>query len=71
MKQEHDVNLPALLTVKQAAELLGVSIRTLYPLLHSDDGPPAIRVGERKIGIPRDGLLRWIDYRSRDLKAIQ
>ena len=53
---------PLLLTVPQAAELLGVSGDLVYDMVHRRE-LPAIRLG-RLIRIPRHGLDLWIDQQA-------
>lgn len=50
------------LTVEEAAKLLGVSRIKGYELAHSE-GFPAMRLG-RKLLIPRDRFLAWIDQQA-------
>ncbi|MGI6123551.1 MAG: helix-turn-helix domain-containing protein [Acetivibrionales bacterium] len=47
-----------LLSPKEAAVLLGVSYKTVLRLSRSKDFP-ALRIGEKKIGIPADMLQEW------------
>lgn len=58
---------PALLTVAQARRLLGNAIGRdkFYALLRAPGGPPHLRLGRRKIVIPRDALLRWLEEAAR------
>ena len=51
-----------MLTVEEAAKLLGVSRIKGYELAHSE-GFPAMRLG-RKLLIPRDRFLAWIDQQA-------
>ena len=51
--------LPAILTVEQLQQLLGISRVKAYELTHSK-GFPVIRIG-RAVRVPREGLLRWLD----------
>jgi excisionase family DNA binding protein len=50
-------NLPEFLTVREAAELLRVNVKTVHLLLA--DGLPHLRLGQRIIRISRDVLLSW------------
>lgn len=47
-----------ILTVQEAAEMLKLSSRTVYNLVHVD-GFPAVRIG-KSLRIPRDLLMRWV-----------
>lgn len=49
-----------LLKAPDLAEELGVSLPTVYRILHSDDGPAYIRIG-RSIRIPADSVKEWIE----------
>jgi len=53
----HEANVPKLLTVKQAAELLQVSIWTIRRWIHAD-ALPCIRIG-REFRIKRDSLTEF------------
>ena len=55
-----DQDLDQLLREQEAAELLGVSHRTLQRWRCTGEGPPFIRCGPRAIGYCRRDLLRWI-----------
>ncbi len=51
-----------LLTVREAAETLGISRATVYTLIHRDDFP-SIRIGS-KILINAKKLQEWVDNQS-------
>lgn len=53
---------PALLTVREAAEMLRVGRNLAYELVQRGE-LPALRVG-RAIRIPRAALLAWIEEQS-------
>ena len=56
----NDVNaLPAILTIENVRQILGVSRPTAYELAHRQ-GFPTMRFG-RAIRIPRDAFLRWLE----------
>lgn len=48
-----------MLTVPEAAQILRIDKVTVYELAKSN-GFPALRIG-RRVLIPRDALLRWIE----------
>lgn len=50
------------ITPKEAAGMLGLSMTTMYELVHSE-GFPSIRVG-KKILINVEGLRNWVNERS-------
>lgn len=52
--------LPLTLTVYEVADLLNVSLRVAYALT-KQRGFPAVRVGERRLVIPRDRFLKWLN----------
>jgi excisionase family DNA binding protein len=51
--------LPAVLTVQQVQDILGISRVKAYELTHAR-GFPVIRVG-RAIRVPRELFRRWLD----------
>lgn len=54
-------DVPLVLSVKQAARLIGVGYRPVYDLARTADFP-ALKLGNRII-IPRDALRAWLDNR--------
>lgn len=48
------------LNVEELSEVLGISRPVAYELIKKN-GFPAIRVSERRIVIPVDGLCRWLE----------
>jgi len=55
--------LPLILKVEQVAEVLGISRKTAYSLVRSKDFP-AVRVGEKRLVIPRDKFLLWLHTKA-------
>lgn len=53
-------NEPLVLTPKEVGKLLSLSRGVLYSALHRG-AIPCIRVSPRKIIIPRDRFLRWLN----------
>ena len=53
-----ETDLPALLTVAEAAVLLRVNRKTIYEAIRCGNMPGAIRVG-RVLRIQRDAVLSW------------
>lgn len=49
-----------LLSISEAAVVLGISRPSIYRLIHADDGFPIIRVGGRVL-IPVKQLREWLD----------
>ena len=54
--------LPAVLTVEQVQNILGLSRPKTYKLVNTA-GFPTIRIG-RAIRVPREAFLRWMDERK-------
>lgn len=50
------------ITAKEAASMLGVSMPTMYELVHRQDFP-SIKVG-RKILVNVEGLKKWVEEQS-------
>ena len=50
------------ISTKEAAQMLGVSLPTMYELVHIE-GFPSIRVG-KKILVSVEGLRHWVNERS-------
>ncbi len=53
-------DLPLVLKVEQIAEILQVGRNTAYNLTRQA-GFPAVRVGEKRVVIPRDRFLQWLN----------
>jgi excisionase family DNA binding protein len=53
-------DLPVCLNVPDVAKYLGVSRSVAYKLVRQP-GFPSIRVGEKRIVIPRDKFKEWIE----------
>ena len=51
--------LPLFLNAETLAKLLGVSISSIYELMHEKDFP-AIRMGSRLV-VPKEKIQHWID----------
>ncbi len=52
-------NLPSMLTVAEAADVLRVSLNQMYYLIDKDNTIPVLNLGRKKL-IPRDELKEWI-----------
>ena len=55
--------LPLFLNAETAAKLLGVSISSMYELMH-EKGFPVLRIGSRLV-IPKEKLQVWVEQRIR------
>ena len=62
------MNEPLTISVAEAAELLGISTKTAYDLVHQE-GFPAIRI-KRRIRVSYSGLKEWIKQQSGEREAI-
>lgn len=51
-----------ILSVKQAAQYLGIGLNSAYRLVHRKDFP-SVKIGKRII-IPKVHLDRWIEFNS-------
>ena len=56
--------MPVMLSVNQAAEVLGISNVSLYKLIEKDKSFPVVQLGRRK-SIPKEQLKEWIDEKSK------
>jgi excisionase family DNA binding protein len=54
--------LPAVLTMREIQDILGVAKRTAYALARRDDFP-ALRLG-KTIRVPREAFLRWLEEQA-------
>lgn len=54
--------LPLFLNAQTAAKLLGVSISSMYELMH-EKGFPVLRIGSRLV-IPKEKLQAWVEQRT-------
>lgn len=52
-------------TLKEVAELLGVSVECLIRWRRVGDGPPFIRLGSRKIAYEMRDVAAWLNSRQR------
>ena len=66
MQSEQNVPRQQLLvTVPQAAKLLGLSRSMVYTLLAKEEGPPVIRFG-RSVRISVASLKKWVEEQERN-----
>ena len=54
-------DLPMIMTSKDVKQLLGINHNGVYELMRRK-GFPAVRVSPRRIIIPRDRFLTWLDH---------
>lgn len=50
-------------TVDEMAQMLGVSRPVAYQLAHRE-GFPAVRISDRRIVVPIDGLKAWLEAQA-------
>lgn len=60
-------DLPLVLTVKDVAQVLGISRNQAYITLHQE-GFPSFMVSERHFRVRLDKLLDWMDSTGRQVK---
>ena len=53
-------DMPVMLSVPEAAEVLGISAVSLYKLIRNDSSFPVVIMGRRK-SVPKEQLKAWID----------
>ena len=54
--------LPLFLDAKTAAQVLGISISSMYELMH-EKGFPVLRVGSRLV-VPKEKLQTWVEQNT-------
>jgi predicted DNA-binding transcriptional regulator AlpA len=52
--------------VRQAAEIIGLSVPTLRRVIAAGNGPPLIQLSPRRQGIRESHLNEWLSGRLRD-----
>ncbi len=62
-QSENNVSSRLLLRPQEAANALGVSLRTLMSLVTSNEIPHT-RIGDRNLRFPLDGLREWVARRT-------
>lgn len=55
--------LPLFLNAATAAKLLGISISSMYELMH-EKGFPVLKIGSRMV-VPKEKLRQWVDANIR------
>jgi len=65
MKQAINGKLPECLTytIPEVAKLLGVNVITAYNLA-KQKGFPAVRIGQKRIIVPKAALERWLERQA-------
>lgn len=62
MQQKIEISEKIALTVQETAELLSVSVPTVYKLVKREDFP-ALKIGGRTL-VSRDRLIDWVNTQS-------
>lgn len=62
MQQKIEISEKIALTVQETAELLSVSVPTVYKLVRREDFP-ALKIGGRTL-VSRDRLVDWVNMQS-------
>ncbi len=55
--------MPLMLSVTEAANVLGIAPTSLYKLIENDSTFPVLQMGRRK-GVPREELKQWIHEKT-------
>jgi predicted DNA-binding transcriptional regulator AlpA len=58
--------LDRVIPVRQAAEIIGLSVPTLRRVIAAGNGPPLIQLSPRRQGIRESHLNKWLSGRLRD-----
>ena len=67
MQQQNNEQKKIMLTVPEAAQILRIDVHTVYEMAKTSSFP-ALRIG-RRVLIPRDALMRWIETEARNKQA--
>jgi predicted DNA-binding transcriptional regulator AlpA len=51
------------ITIKEVASRIGLSVITLQRLIRTGDGPPVTKLSTRRHGVRESHLERWLDSR--------
>lgn len=51
---------PLMLSISEAAQLIGISRSNMYALTHSKNGVPVLKIGGRYL-VPKEALKEWIE----------
>jgi len=58
----------SLIRPNQLADLLSISIPTLYRMISNGELPPKVRIGKRAVGWRRSQIEEWMDERTEEPK---
>ncbi|WP_080945198.1 helix-turn-helix domain-containing protein [Clostridium sporogenes] len=65
MTEKEFAELPMLLTVNQMRKVLNIGKNSAYELIYQKNFP-ILKLGERKIRIPKKDLLIWIESNTKN-----
>ena len=57
-------DVPLMLSISEAAQLIGISRSNMYALTNSKSGVPVLKIGGRYL-VPKEALKDWIDTHTR------
>lgn len=58
--------MPAFISIPEAAQFLGIATPSLYKQITKDKSFPILAIGRRKL-VPTDNLKKWIDEKCRKI----
>ncbi len=66
MEYKSFYEMPAFISIPEAAKFLGIATPSLYKQIAKDKSFPILTIGRRKL-VPTDNLKRWIDEKCRKI----
>jgi predicted DNA-binding transcriptional regulator AlpA len=57
-------NLPRYLPVKECANVLQLTYKTMWSIIVSGNGPSYVRIGEHCIRVPEDEFRKWLQAKK-------
>jgi len=61
----------SLIRPNELADLLSISIPTLYRMINNGELPPKVRIGKRAVGWRRSQIEDWMDERTEEPKELE
>lgn len=61
----------SLIRPNELADLLSISIPTLYRMINNGELPPKVRIGKRAVGWRRSQIEDWMDERTEEPKQLE
>ncbi|MFH5885436.1 helix-turn-helix transcriptional regulator [Halalkalibaculum sp. DA3122] len=61
----------SLIRPNELADLLSISIPTLYRMINNGELPPKVRIGKRAVGWHRSQIEDWMDERTEEPKELE